>query len=136
MEETVRDLVSFYGTRNPFELAEKMDIIITYADMKRYRGLFLKPLDMPVIVISQNLPDYLAKFVLAHEIGHSVLHSDLNALAFKDTLFSNNRHELDANRFAIYLLISDEDVKSFPDRTIDEWACILGLPREIIELRF
>ena len=54
----------------------------------------------------------------------------------QNTFFSANRLEIEANRFAIELLMSDEDIQEHWEYTLNEWSMFYGLPPEIIELRF
>ena len=51
------------------------------------------------------------------------------------TLFSVNRYEIEANRFAVWLLISDEDLAEYPDRTIPQLAQIFGVTPALMEHR-
>lgn len=43
---------------------------------------------------------------------------------------------LEANKFAVDLIITDEDLEVMMEYTVDNLANYYGLPREIIELRF
>ena len=74
--------------------------------------------------------------MLAHEIGHLIMHPKHNAPFLQSTFFSMDRYEIEANKFAVELLITDADLEEHWEYTIDEWAMYCGLPREIIELRF
>lgn len=45
----------------------------------------------------------------AHELGHAILHPDENtAFLKKNTLFSTDKIEVEANTFAVELLLPDE----------------------------
>ena len=129
-------LVREYKTEDPFELAERMDITVHYHELLGTNGYYLLYKGKKNIVVNKNLERHLQKFIVAHEIGHSVLHPDTNAFLLSDTLFPTDRQEIEADKFAINLLLPDSLVQAHKDRTIDDWASILGLPREILELRF
>lgn len=136
IRKIVDELCRKYKTRNPYELAKAMDIIIMYGDgMEKVRGFYLYANRIKLICISNNLPEYVEKFVLSHEIGHSVMHKTSSAPFLQSTFLSLDRMEIDANKFAAELVIPDEDLMEHWDYTIDEWAMFYGLPREIIELR-
>ena len=137
MNKITDDLSSTYGTLEPFELAEKMDINVFLRPLADIGGYYtLLKNGTKVVVIDSGLPRHLQKFVLSHEIGHSLLHPEQNALMMKSLLWATDRHEVEADKFAVHLLLSNSMVVDNPDRTVDDWAVILGLPREVIELRF
>lgn len=137
MNKIAEDLSVRYGTTEPFELAEKMDITVFFRPLVDIGGYYMMlKNDMKIAVIDSGLPRHLQKFVLAHEIGHSLLHPEQNALMLKSLLWATDRQEVEADRFAVNLLLSDSMVYDNPDRTVDDWASILGLPREVVELKF
>lgn len=136
MKNVIEELFSEYGTLEPFQLAEKMGINIFHHELGKVNGYYMMYNDVPNIVINKTLPRHFQTFVVAHEIGHAVLHPNVNSLLLQDTMYPIGRREREANIFAINLLLSDSMVYDNPDRTIDDWASILGLPREVIELKF
>lgn len=125
-----------YGTSDPYELAEKMDIIIHRVDLGKVRGMCYTTRRIRQVFLSRDLPRHLERFVLAHEIGHVILHPRSNAPFLSGTLFSKERYEVEANEFAIRLIMSDLEIMEHWDYTIDQWAAVYGLPREVIALRF
>lgn len=136
MRTVIDELVAEYGTQEPFQLAERMGINIFHHELFGINGYYMLYHNVKNIVINRSLPKHLQNFVVAHEIGHAVLHPNINSLLLSDTAFPTDRREREANTFAINLLLSDSMVYDNPDRTIDDWASILGLPREVIELKF
>lgn len=86
------------------------------------------------IHINMLLDDPVKKFVCAHELGHAILHPKLNTPFLKaHTLFSTNRLEREANRFAVELLLPDEVLSEY--RTIYDAVAANGLPAEVAELK-
>lgn len=136
----IRDIVNSicckYDTRDPFELADCLGIRINYCELGSIRGFFVLKNRIKQVFLNYNLSDYEKRFVLAHEIGHSLLHPEQNTMFLQNTFFSANRLEIEANRFAIELLMSDEDIQEHWEYTLNEWSMFYGLPPEIIELRF
>lgn len=136
----IRDIVNSicckYDTRNPIELADCLGIRINYCELGSIRGFFVFKNRIKQIFLNYNLTDYEKRFVLAHEIGHSLLHPEQNTMFLQNTFFSADRLEIEANRFAIELLMSDEDIQEHWEYTLNEWSMFYGLPPEIIELRF
>ncbi len=136
MQELTSNIYHRYGTVNPYEIAEQMEIIIRSNPLKNCRGYFVSENGIRVICLNSEDPDHIRKFTLAHELGHIFLHAEANYFALKSTLFASNWQERQADKFAVHLLISDSDLKENPDYTIDDWAKVLGISRDIIELRF
>lgn len=136
----IRDIVDSicckYDTRNPLELADCLGIRINYCELGSIRGFFVFKNRIKQIFLNYNLPNYEKRFVLAHEIGHSLLHPEQNTMFLQNTFFSTSKLEIEANRFAIELLMSDEDIQEHWEYTLNEWSMFYGLPPEIIELRF
>lgn len=136
IHDTTNSICNKYDTRNPFQLADCLNIRINYCELGSIRGFFVLKNRIKQVFLNYNLPDHTQKFVLAHEIGHSILHPEQNTMFLQNTFFSTNRLEIEANRFAIELLMSDDDIQEHWEYSIDEWSMFYGLPREIIELRF
>jgi Zn-dependent peptidase ImmA (M78 family) len=81
----------------PFNLHEEIKGFYKYDKHNKY------------IFINNNLDDSAQKFVCAHEFGHSQIHSRVNTpFLRKNTLFSTDCVEVEANRFAFELLIPDD----------------------------
>lgn len=125
-----------YQTSDPYMLAEKMDIIIHRVNLGAVRGMCYSTRRIRQIFLHYGLPVHLECFVLGHEIGHLVMHPNSNAPFLRGTLFSKERYEMEANEFAIRLIMPDIDIMEHWDYTIEQWAMVYGLPREIIKLRF
>ncbi|MEF9951189.1 MAG: ImmA/IrrE family metallo-endopeptidase, partial [Clostridium sp.] len=78
-----------YGTRNPLTLAQELGIHIRY---KEYtddtKGYFVKLLRNKFIIVNSNLSTYDQHVVIAHELGHALLHhSKGDAMIREYTLF-------------------------------------------------
>lgn len=125
-----------YGTLDPYRLAREMDIIIHRLPLGETRGIYYYSHRIRTVILHEDLPSWMERFVLAHEIGHMVMHPRHNAPFLQNTFFSRDRYETEANRFALQLLIPDEDVAEYPERTICDWAAIIGMPIWLVELRF
>jgi len=129
-------LVQQCGTSDPVEIAEKLDFDIYYHNLIGINGYYLLYKGKKNIVINTNLERHIQKFIIAHEIGHSILHPNSNAFLLSNTLYPTDRQEIEADKFAIHLLLTDDMLSANKDRTVSDWSAILGLPEEIIYLRF
>ena len=92
-----------------------------------------------VIYLDSDLKYEEKKMVLAHELGHALMHKKINAI-FLDTrtFLKTSYYEKDADTFATMLLISDDDLLEYIncEYTIENIANIYGCSKELIELRF
>ena len=136
----IKDKIAYlkkkYGTNNPFELASRMNISVFFEDLGNINGYYNKQLRMKQIHINYNLSKHMQKFTCAHELGHAVLHPDSSTPFLKaHTGFSITRMETDADRFAIGLLIEDDDLTEYKDCTIEQLARLFGYHSRLIELR-
>lgn len=132
----VKKVKKRYGTLDPYQLAREMDIIIHRLPLGNTRGIYYCSRRIRSIILNEELSEWMERFVLAHEIGHLVMHPKHNAPFMRNTFFSTDRYETEANAFALHMLIPDEDLEEYPERTIGEWAAVIGMPVWLTELRF
>ena len=130
----VEQTVHKYGTRSPYELAERMGIIVQKNNLGAIRGYYFKKYRIKQIILHNDLSESDERFVLAHEIGHAVLHEDVNTpFLMGNTLFSKNKFEREANLFAIELLVPDETIIENPDLTLEQLARMTGYQERLLE---
>lgn len=132
----VNKLVQKYKTRDPFEMIKGMNVILVFYPLDGVRGFYQYFQRNNIIYIDETLSEHDKAFVLAHEIGHMILHKKSNAI-FMDsrTQFRTSKYENEANKFAIELLISDESLSEYSDCTIEQLSQIYGYHQKLIELR-
>ncbi len=136
IKKRVNQLVQKYGTRNPLEIAKKMGCIIVRYPLEGVRGFYHYFQRNHIIYIDERLSEHEILFVIAHELGHVVLHKNNNAL-FMDsrTFFIKSKYENDANLFALNLLISDSDIEEHLDFTVSQLSRLFGYDEAMIKLR-
>lgn len=129
------EYVKKYKTTNPFEIADKLNIHIIEWDLhKDINGYYKYDRRNRYIVINQNLSDEWKRVVCAHELGHAILHTRLNTpFMRRNTLFSVNKIEREANRFAAELLIPDSSF--IESDNIYEIASLYSAPVELVQLK-
>ena len=106
----VKNLEKKYGTRDPYKLCKRLKINIIYMDLGEIKGIYKKVVTNKFIVINENLDKFCQKVVLAHELGHAILHHSKEIQTLKDYdlfLIYTNQIEIEANTFAAELLIDD-----------------------------
>lgn len=110
IEYKVKDLIKKYNTSNIKELVDHLDISIEYQDFKA------KTLDSRLMIVDSkgyifvrsDLDCAYENFLIAHELGHYVLHYDGNiSFNFLRRVYKT-RLEREANEFAIRLLMYKE----------------------------
>jgi len=103
----VARIIKKYDQSDPYRLCRDLRILLIEQGLgnrpKACKGFFLYQSRRPVVTINSDLPEQLQKIILAHEIGHAVLHREAAAVsAFHDfDLFDATSHyEYQANIFA------------------------------------
>lgn len=129
-------LVRKFKTRNPFAIAEALGYIVLRVPLKGIRGFYQQLRRCTIIYIAEDLPYWDAAFVCAHEIGHVLLHRGCNRI-FMDThaFFKVNTYEIEADRFALNLIWSDEDVVCFFCLPVAAFADAAGVSTETAKYR-
>lgn len=129
-------LVRFYKTRNPFEMVQGMNVILVYYPLEGVRGFYQYFQRNNIIYLDERLPEHEQSFVLAHELGHMILHKKSNAIYMDTrTQFRTGRYETEANLFAMYLLVSDDVFYEYENYSISQLSRLLGYHEKLIKLR-
>ena len=129
-------LIKRCKTNDPFEIARLLDIILIYAPLIELNGFYQYHKRNHIIYLADSLEELVARFVLAHEIGHMQMHRDLNTVFLDTHIFNpHNRYERQANTFAAELLLPDELLLESPECSIYQLAQSYGLPVEYAELK-
>lgn len=132
----VDNLVKKYATNNPAELAEHMGIIILFENLGTINGYFNTAFRQKFIHVNQDLTEQMESFTIAHELGHAILHPKSNTPFLRiSTFLSVSKLEIEANRFAINLLVPDEELENNKDYTVAQLSRILGYNEKLMELR-
>lgn len=113
LNELIRDKVGLlttkYKTNDPFKLMDALDIEFVEAPLGRLLGCYIPLWGTKCIFLNSDIEDqYMRLVVVAHELGHSLLHAEVNCSFLKKyTPFSKNTkntYEREANIFAAELL--------------------------------
>lgn len=126
------------NTDDVFELVDYFNINVIETDLgSSTLGMYRYIKRNKFIFLNNDLEHYQKKFVLAHELGHAILHSDLNCFFLeKKTLYLKNKFEIEANKFAVELLVSDDDLKELEGYTIEQMSAILNIPSDLLKYKF
>ena len=137
IKDIVSGLIKKYKTNDPFRIAAKRHIHILYEPLGSTMGYFSRDFRIGFIHINQYLPGEEKIFVCGHELGHGVMHQDINTPFLKrHTLFSTSKIERQANTFAVELLLPDSLLREYSDCSIINIAKNQGVPEKLIQLKF
>ena len=76
------------------------------------------------------------RLVMAHELGHAILHRKENCYFIRNkTLLLNSKKEIEANRFAMELLLPDSFLDEYREFTIEQISRMTGYDQKLIQLR-
>ncbi len=140
IDDYVIGLIDLYGTNDIHELYNYLDIKIIRvnkdnillrgdSDAVYQRNFF----DEEIVFIRNNLNYKYEKFVLAHELGHAILHIEVYNAAFNKRFLKHGKLEKQADYFAVKLLDIKIDPVEFENLTMEQIASSLCLPRRCLK---
>lgn len=136
VRDTVTNLVKKHRTRNPFDILKGMNVIVLFVPLIDIRGFYQYFQRNNIIYINEDLSDIEKIFVCAHELGHMLMHKQANCLYMDThTNFNTNKYEIEANKFAMELLLPDAELHQYPDLTLDQLSRMFGYSKSLLELR-
>ena len=104
----VKNLIFKYATRDPFRLCKLLKIQVKYKELGYIRGYYTKCLRKKIVVLNENLDELSMRVVLAHELGHAILHrKEINMMKESFMFPKHSQVEKEANKFAAELLIDE-----------------------------
>lgn len=111
----VKDLTEKYRETDPYKISSLLNIHVFPWDLHReINGFYKYDKRNKYIFINNNLSEELQRFVCAHELGHAVLHPRANTPFLRNsTFFSVDKLEVEANCFAVNLLLSNENLQEY-----------------------
>lgn len=134
IREKVGNLIKRHGTRDPFELAKAIGIIVRYVDLGNVLGFHVRHFRTSIIHINGTITEKQQLFTCAHELGHAILHPNENTSFLKsNTYFSTDRLEIEANTFAVELLFSQGVTNTI---TVHEATEQYGVPEQFLTKNF
>lgn len=132
INNTVKGLLDVYNTNSPYDLCRYLGILIQKVNFNSFI-LYKKPsmyyrnyYGNEVIFIRDDLYGKEEEFILRHELGHAILHTNISSSNF------NNIGKLDrqANYFALALTGIQFDSISMEGMTLEQIASCIEVPYE------
>lgn len=141
--EVVDKLVKKSGSRDPFAICEYLDFKIHYMNLqRRLKAYYFYQSRINNIVIDENITEIFLPTLLAHELGHGMLHKKIAMMSgFQELEVLEKRAdrpmEYEANLFAAELLLNDKTVlETLNEYTFFETASILNVPAALLDFKF
>lgn len=136
IKRLVNSLVRKHKTRDPFEIIENLNAIVVFHPLQGVRGFYQYFQRNNIIYIDETLSEHEQRLVCAHELGHMLLHKKSNAI-FMDsrTQLNTTKYEIEADRFAMDLIMSDEEIEEHLYLTTAQFSRLFGYSKKLIELR-
>lgn len=143
--DAAQKLKKKYDETDPWKLASAMNIQVSLVPMGLFegccKGFFLIHKRIKHITINSDLPEEYQRVILAHELGHAVLHArKASGAAFHEIILfdSTDTQEYEANVFASELLLTDDAVLEAlnDDMFFFQAAKYLYVPSELLDFKF
>lgn len=139
IKREVAYLKRYYKTDNPFDIIKGKNILLLEEKLGTIRGYYNLVLRQKQIHINCDLEGQQRIFTATHELGHALLHPKANTPFLMDcTGLSINKLEIEANKFAVEFLISDDVLLEYmkhQEYSVEQMSRLLGYQKELIELR-
>lgn len=136
----VKRLVAYYvrkfDTRNPFELADHLNVEVQTGPLGSRAGCYMFLKNHKCIFLNENLEEHERTLVMAHELAHSIMHRKENCYFIRNkTLMLTSKIEIEANKFAAELLIPDNLMIENPGMNKSQIARLAGYDEKIMEFK-
>lgn len=136
----VKHLVAYcvkkYDTRNPFRLAEYLNVEVQTGPLGSRAGCYMFLKNHKCIFLNEDLEEHERTLVMAHELAHSIMHRKENCYFIRNkTLLLTSKMEIEANTFAAELLIPDELIYENPGMPREQIARLSGYNEMIMKFK-
>jgi Zn-dependent peptidase ImmA (M78 family) len=132
VNEIVEGLLDTFKTNNPYELCRYLNIkiekvthnnpILQSNHSMYYRNYY----EQEIIFIRDDLYGYDEEFILRHELGHAILHTEISSSDFMNI----GKLDKQANYFALALSGIKFDVIEMEGMTLMQIASCVNVPYE------
>lgn len=131
--QIVHKLCQKHHTRCPYQIAEALGIEILRYPFNSINGMALQNGEDIIITIKDGLTPEEEKYILAHELGHILLHPGSYFAARSYTDFLPQKFEKQADLFAAYLLVDENPEEG---ESLQAFSRRKGIPGFLLELLY
>lgn len=137
IKNIVHRLKKRFCTDDPFEIMDYLGIEIFKCPLGKRMGCYMLLQRSKCIFINSDIEnEHMERIVGAHELGHAVLHPNINCYFLRNyTLYSKDTHEVEANTFASELLLPDDIFLEYQGYTVNQIAAFENVIPELIKLK-
>lgn len=138
IKRVIENLRKKYKTECPYELANYLGILLIIQPIGETLGMYKYMNRNKVVFLNSTLNEDERRYVLAHEIGHALLHPRSSCFFTNTKSLSKLKKEYEANLFASEFLINFANIDSLyiQGYSIGQLASYYRVPCELIEFKF
>lgn len=125
-------LVAIEETADPNRLCGYNHINIRYDYISPIKAYFLKAHRIKTITVNIELPEREKEYIIAHELGHALLHNDRCETLFYKLSKIDAVVEKEANTFAMYLLLKRYEDDLQYAWSYDDISRTTGIPKDVL----
>lgn len=127
IDDTIKNLIKNAGSSDLYDIISYLDI-----NIKTYQGksFYCQLNDRKYIYLDKNLVENIKPFVLAHELGHAVLHKE-EIYHYSPLSINKTSTEREADYFAFRIL--GKSIDPTLDYTISQYANLLAVSEDTIK---
>ena len=139
IDEYVNGTIDYCNSEDIYEIYDILNIEIIKINKDNYllqenEALYIRSyFDKEVVFIGDDLDYRYQKFILAHELGHAILHTELYIAAFNKKLLNKGKLEKQASYFALNLLNIKIDCADFMGYTAEQIAKVLYISEDSLK---
>lgn len=134
IDNILTGVIDIFNTNNVYNLLDYLDIKLVKLDSSNIllRGnesvYYRNYLNQEVIFIRDDLNSVFEKFMIAHELGHALLHTNIYEAAFNKKFINVGKLEKQANYFAFNLIDIHFDEVECEGMTLKQISNCIGIP--------
>ncbi|MDF2884162.1 MAG: phage repressor protein [Clostridiaceae bacterium] len=138
IDNILMGISDIYDTYNIHELYDYLKIKIVSLDSNNIllhgnEAFYNRDyIENETVFIRNDLNICYERFILAHELAHALLHTEVYSAAFNKDLINKGKFEKQANYFALKLLKINLVSEQYKDLTLKQIASCLELPEEVL----
>ena len=133
IDEYVAGVIEVYNSNDVYEIYSNLDMNIIKVDrndnvLRGNDAVYIRSFyGIEVVYLRDDLPSQYERFVLSHELGHAVLHTEIASAAYNNKLLVKGKLEKQADYFAIKLLdieLDDVGYEGFTSEQVAKELCV------------
>lgn len=139
IDDYVNGLIELFETNNVHDLYDCLDIkVIKLPEhnilLNENQALYYRNYcGDEVVFIADNLNLKYEEFIMAHELAHAIIHTEVSTAAFNKNLINTGKLEKQANYFAFKLLGISFDRIELDNFSIEQISSSLELPLNVLK---